>query len=312
VEISAMVVLADVLSDTGVDQEAETLYRDALDRIGMLPQGGEAQRARALDRLAVLMMYQERLDEAQSCMSEALDIRERILGADHPLTIESLNNLAAITYSQRRLVDAEHLARQAVSRARRVWGDEHPETASQLNNLGLFLLEQGEVEEAEKILSESVAADRRHRQSTDDQWVFSLNNLALSIASQGRYREAEPLYEEGLGIARLHDHRMEGPIAANLADLYCRTNRAEQGFAMAAAAREALVDDYAADDWRIAYLDSVEGGCQAALGNRELARSLLDSGFARLEAERGPDWLFTRLAERRIAEFESGAERRAP
>lgn len=308
VSINAMVVLADVLSDTGVDDEAEALYRDALDWISVRPEKDEAQRARALDRLAVLMMYQDRLEEAQSYMSEALDIRERILGADHPLTIESLNNLAAITYSQRRLADAERLARQAVSRARRVWGDEHPETASQLNNLGLFVLEQGEVEEAEQILSESVTADRRHRQPTDDQWVFSLNNLALSIASQGRYEDAEPLYVEGLEIARLHDHRMEGPIAANLADLYCKTNRAGEGMAMTEVAREALAADYAASDWRIAYLDSVEGGCRAALGERDTALTLLESGRARLEADRGPDWLFTKLALGRVQRFENDTE----
>ena len=309
VSINAMVVLADVLSDTGVDDEAEALYRDALNRISMLPEQEEAQRARALDRLAVLMMYQDRLDEAQSYMSDALEIRERILGADHPLTIESLNNLAAITYSQRRLAEAERLARQAVSRARRVWGDEHPETASQLNNLGLFVLEQGAVEEAEQILSESVAADRQHRRPTDDQWVFSLNNLALSIASQGRFETAEPLYVEGLEIARLHDHRMEGPIAANLADLYCSTDRVPQGMAMALAAREALTTDYAANDWRLAYLDSVEGGCRAAQGNGELASPLLDSGLARLEADRGPNWLFTRLASRRSKRFQQGSGR---
>ena len=310
VSINAMIVLADVLSDTGVDDEAEALYRDALNRISILPEPEEAERARALDRLAVLMMYQSRLDEAQSYMSEALDIRERSLGPDHPLTIQSLNNLAAITYSQKRLEEAERLARQAVSRARRVWGDEHPETASQLNNLGLFLLEQGDVEEAEQILSESVAADRRHRQPTDDQWVFSLNSLGLSMASQGRYEDAEPLYVEGLEIARLHNHRMKGPLAANLADIYCRTNRAAEGLAMTESARQALTADYAASDWRIAYLDSVEGGCRAALGERDNALVLLESGLAQLEAERGPDWLFTKLALGRLQRIEKEPESR--
>jgi hypothetical protein len=77
--------------------------------------------------------------------------------------------------------------------------------------------------------------------------------------------------------------------------------------AMAAAAREALTADYAADDWRFAYLDSVEGGCRAAQGKGELASPLLDSGLERLEADRGPDWLFTRLASRRAKRFQQGS-----
>jgi tetratricopeptide (TPR) repeat protein len=249
------------------------------------------------------MMYQGRLEESEPLMVKALEIRERVLGSDHPLTIESLNNLATVAYAQHRLADAEHLVRQAVSRARRVWGDEHPETASQLNNLGLFLLEQGSLEEAEIILSESVVSDRRHKDPTHDQWVFSLNSLALSKAAKGDYESAQPLYLEALEIARLHDHRMEGPIEANLADLYCNTGRAAEGLATAALARTSLTDDYPEGDWRFAYLDSVEGGCRAAVGETEPARALLDSGLARLEADRGPDWLFTQLASKRVQRF---------
>ncbi|MGB5589358.1 MAG: toll/interleukin-1 receptor domain-containing protein [Gammaproteobacteria bacterium] len=301
--VEALIVLADVQTHKGVDESAESNYREALTVDASLHEFESAERAQALAGLAASMMYQGRLEESEPLMAEALAIRERVLGSDHPLTIESLNNLATVAYAQHRLSDAEHLVRQAVLRARRVWGDEHPETASQLNNLGLFLLEQGLVEEAETVLSESVLSDRRHKDPTHDQWVFSLNSLALSKAARGDYESAEPLYLEALEIARLHDHRMEGPIAANLADLYCNTGLAAEGLATAALARISLTDDYPESDWRLAYLDSVEGGCRAAVGETELARALLDSGLGRLEADRGPDWLFTQLASKRVQRF---------
>ena len=301
--VDALIVLADVQSHTGSDQQAEAHYLEALETDAFLNDEENAQRARALEGLAASLMYQGRLEESVGPMKDALAMRERVLGIDHPLTIENLNNLAVIAYSQQRLPEAERLVRQAVERARRVWGDEHPETASQLSNLGLFLLEQGAVAEAEAVLSESVESDRRLKDPTHDQWVFSLNNLALAKACLGKSSAAEPLYIEGLEIARLHDHRMKGPIAANLADLLCRTNRANEGMTMVRLARESLTDDYASDDWRFAYLDSVEGGCRAALGEREQARVLIESGHARLQAERGPDWLFTDLAAARAEEF---------
>ncbi len=291
-----MLVLADVLSDTGVDDEAEALYREALKIIAMRGTQESTTRARALDSLAVLMMYQKRLDEAESSMAEALAIREQVLGDDHPLTIESLNNMAAVTYSQQRLPEAERLVRQAVVRARRVWGDEHPETASQLSNLGLFLLEQGAVEEAEAVLSDSVESDRQNRDPTDDQWVFSLNNLALAKASLGHYEAAEPLYLEALEIARMHGHQMVGPISINLADSYCMLGRAEEGIAMALSAKAALRDHFATDDWHYAHLNSVEGYCRIMMGEKERASDLLKTGYIKLESDRGPDWLFTRLA----------------
>ncbi len=301
--VEALIVLADVQTHKGVDESAEANYREALAVDASLHESETAERAQALAGLAASMMYQGRLEESEPLMVKALEIRESVLGSDHPLTIESLNNLATVAYSQHRLADAEHLVRQAVSRARRVWGDEHPETASQLNNLGLFLLEQGSLEEAEIVLSESVLSDRRHKDPTHDQWVFSLNSLALSKAARGDYESAQPLYLEALEIARLHDHRMEGPIAANLADLYCSTGRSADGLATAALARISLTDDYPEGDWRFAYLDSVEGGCRATVGETELARALLGSGLARLEAERGPDWLFTQLASKRVQRF---------
>ena len=55
---------------------------------------------------------------------EALSIRRRVLGADHPDTATSPNNLAALYYAQGRYAEAEPLFNEAVEIMERVLGAE--------------------------------------------------------------------------------------------------------------------------------------------------------------------------------------------
>ncbi|NNF52704.1 MAG: hypothetical protein HKN59_09730, partial [Gammaproteobacteria bacterium] len=115
-----------------------------------------------------------------------------------------------------------------------------------------------------------------------------------------RFDEAEPDYKEGLRIARIHENRMQGPILANLADLLCATGRFRDGLENAELSLSRLKDFYAADDWRMAHLASIRGGCMVRLGDEEAGGALLRDGHKRLETRKGPGFLFTRLAKDRL------------
>jgi tetratricopeptide (TPR) repeat protein len=66
---------------------------------------------------------------------QALELRKRLLGEEHPHVATSLNNLAGLYYSQGRYSEAEPLYLQALEIAERSLGANHPNTVTIRNNL---------------------------------------------------------------------------------------------------------------------------------------------------------------------------------
>ncbi|MCA2506114.1 MAG: tetratricopeptide repeat protein [Microcystis sp. M54BS1] len=66
---------------------------------------------------------------------EALDLRKRLLGDNHPSVASSLNNLAKLYYSQGRYKEAEPLYLQALAIAEQALGENHPNTVRIRENL---------------------------------------------------------------------------------------------------------------------------------------------------------------------------------
>jgi len=68
--------------------------------------------------------------EAEPLFRKALEIRERVLGPDHPDTATSYNNVAFNLNAQGRAAEAELLFRKALEIRERVLGPDHPDTAA--------------------------------------------------------------------------------------------------------------------------------------------------------------------------------------
>ena len=60
---------------------------------------------------------------------------ERVLGHDHPNTLQSRNNLAVAYAQAGRAAEAVHLHEQTVSARERVLGPDHPDTVQSRRNL---------------------------------------------------------------------------------------------------------------------------------------------------------------------------------
>ena len=56
---------------------------------------------------------------------QTLELREKVLGKEHPDTLTSMNNLAVLS-SQGKYEEAEEMHRQALELREKVLGHEHP------------------------------------------------------------------------------------------------------------------------------------------------------------------------------------------
>jgi tetratricopeptide (TPR) repeat protein len=140
------------------------------------------------------------LAAARPLLERALEIRERVLGPDHPYTAASLNNLALLLQDQGELAAARPLLERTLAIRDRVLGPDHPDTASSLNNLAGLLQDQGELAAARPLYER--ALDIRERVLGPDRpdTASSLNNLAGLLQDQDELAVAQPLLERALAI----------------------------------------------------------------------------------------------------------------
>jgi tetratricopeptide (TPR) repeat protein len=130
----------------------------------------------------------------------SLDIRERLLGADHPDTATSLNNLAGLYSSQGRYEAAEPLYIRSLEILEQVLGADHPATATSLNNLAGLYSSQGRYEAAEplylrclEIFLEKLGQDHPNTQTVQKNFRSFVQTVieagGASLAEQSRAAE---------------------------------------------------------------------------------------------------------------------------
>jgi hypothetical protein len=76
--------------------------------------------------LALAYLRQGRWKDAEEPNMQVMETRKRVLGAEHPATVNSMNNLAHTWKSQNRDSEALKLMEECVELLNRVFGSTHP------------------------------------------------------------------------------------------------------------------------------------------------------------------------------------------
>ncbi len=116
---------------------------------------------------------------------EALEIRKRTLGVEHPEYASDLNNLALLYHNMGDYARAESMHREALTIRKRTLGVEHPEYAASLNNLALLYHDKGDYARAEPMHREALAIRKRTLGVEHPGYASSLYNLGLLLLSTG-------------------------------------------------------------------------------------------------------------------------------
>src|SRR5262245_30068044 len=139
--------------------------------------------------------------EAEALHREALEIRRRVLGPEHPDTLTSMNNLALSYSGQGRYKEAEVMYQEALEIRKRVLGPEHLDTLWSMTDLATSYIDQGRYKEAEVMDREVVENSKRFLGPEHPDTLTYMGSLGNDLYYLDRpAREAKELFVELLEI----------------------------------------------------------------------------------------------------------------
>lgn len=191
--LSAMNELASLLYERGPSDEAESLWRRALDLDCARSADRDSIAPRILNNLGQSLMKRGRLDEARDCLERNVEIVGRTRGPEHPAYATGLINLAILDEAQGRLSHAQSRYEQALERLRSLHGDNHPDVAKALGNLADLYRVQNHFAESERLAREALAIAERFFGPDHGELGRIIHTLAATLYSVDRYDEAAAL-----------------------------------------------------------------------------------------------------------------------
>ena len=248
-EASMLTVMGRVYQRLGAHDKARPMLERAvaLGRAHALP---PERFAESLNDLGVHLDLRGDYAGAAVLLEEALALRRRILGPEHPEVAVTLVELGRVYEDQARLDRAEPLFREALAIRRKVLGDVDAQTATSLSTLALLLRLKGDLAGAEALFRETLQLTVKTRGEDHANTATALANLALVIGDRGDPAAAEPLHKRGLAISRKALGDAHPDVAHKLSNLAaCLREQGKLDEALAAAeeslriARPALGQD---------------------------------------------------------------------
>lgn len=205
----------------GKQKESEAAFREALEirRVGPAhPQ----HLALSMGNLGNVLRDRGDWTGAAALFREALAIRRKIWGNEHPRVASSLGQLSAVAVLQGNAEEAVQAAEQAVAILRRTMPAGHPDVARGLTQYGSALRLAKRYEEAEAVLKEALAINVAARGNDAPETMASGASLALLLNETGRAKDAEPLLRKNvegrrklMGARSLHLAAALEQLAAN-------------------------------------------------------------------------------------------------
>ncbi|OBS65679.1 hypothetical protein A6R68_05752 [Neotoma lepida] len=163
--------------------------------------------AATLNNLAVLYGKRGKYKEAEPLCKRALEIREKVLGKDHPDVAKQLNNLALLCQNQGKYEEVEYYYQRALEIYQTKLGPDDPNVAKTKNNLASCYLKQGKFKQAETLYKEILTRAHEREFGSVDGKKYSkqtptvtttLKNLGALYRRQGKFEAAETLEEAAM------------------------------------------------------------------------------------------------------------------
>ncbi|OWT42405.1 kinesin light chain 3 [Pochonia chlamydosporia 170] len=163
------------------------------------PKGGKVD-ASLLHSVAESYFLLGQYQKAEQMHRQSLQVYEKVLGKDHPDTLDSMNNLALALRHLGKYKEAEQMHLQTLELQEKVLGKDHPDTLGSMNNLAYVLNSLGKYEEAVQMYRGTLELRQKVLGKDHPRTLHSMNNLALALRSLGKYEEAEQMHRQTLEL----------------------------------------------------------------------------------------------------------------
>jgi tetratricopeptide (TPR) repeat protein len=151
-----------------------------------------------LSKVGTCLHRDGRYNEAESYLVEAMETRERVLGAEHHSTLTSVSNLASVLQGLGKYSAAEEMNQRALSGREKVLGVDHPDTLMSISKLASILRGQGKYSAAEEMNRRALSGREKVLGVDHPDTLMSVNNLASVLQDQGKYSAAEEMNRRAL------------------------------------------------------------------------------------------------------------------
>jgi tetratricopeptide (TPR) repeat protein len=179
-----------------------------------LPNTDPNDLANTLNYLGLILLSQDKLEEAEECHSEALAILQRRPTGNSERLISQLRaNLGSVLGREGRFDDARNFINDALARQRAA-GAESMDVAISTRALGVVLMQEGSLEESEATLLEALRLIRKNFPNDHPEVVSTYMSLAITLGSEflnhpEKIRDAFVMFREAEAIRQ----RLKNPGA---------------------------------------------------------------------------------------------------
>ena len=158
------------------------------------------QEARNLYAESLRQFASGKYDEAKASADRAVEIRQKLLGAENALTAAALTHLARILDAQGKFDEAERLNQRILAVREKILGTTHPDVAYTLNYLALNSSHKGNFQKALEFHGRALAVREKVFGANHPIVAASLINLGVVYDSLGDKLKAGEFYERASKI----------------------------------------------------------------------------------------------------------------
>lgn len=231
-------------------------------------------------------------EQAQSLYQQALQIREQVLGPEHPKVASLQSQLAHLHRVLGNYAQAERLFQNAHRVLEQALGPEYPEVAYPLEGLAMVYYEQGQYELAEPLQQRVVQIWEQARGPEHPEVAQALNRLGNVYYEQGRYGLAEVVYQRAIRIREQIGEpeyfRLASPLS-NLGNLYREQGQYELAESFCQRAARLAEKTLGPDHPDVAFMLGNLADLYREWGNSLQAKPLYQRALSIFERSLGPE-----------------------
>ncbi len=300
--------LSHVLTRLGLQQrtvgdyaEAETLLTEAVELLG---ERGDLIEGETLRHLGFVMCDQGRFSDATPMLRRALDLHRRGLPAHHDTLARVLNDLAMVEKNNGHYAAAEELYREALEIHIDALGPDHREVAITRNNLAAVLARQHMFEESCALYRQALG-DMKRLFGADHLFVATTqHNLGAVFLAMGDVRAADIALQSAYDLRRDQldaDHPHVAISLVRLAELRVMTGDLAQAEHFARQALRIRQHSFSSAHWTIGEALGVLGAVLLVRGQHQDGEHALVEASQILHQAVGAEHPEARKVDRRLA-----------